>query len=151
VLNRDTCNEWLDSLNVTDGMICAGYPVRNFSLFSSLLGAIFHRNREREERGRARARSEGFGMRFILLLAVAGRRNLTCRWCPPAIMTLLSCTRRGLNFFPFSLLWDPSDIHRLYSLSSLHSQQTFVESLTHSFSLSTTTKLFMLLCILKSH
>ncbi|KAG5677344.1 hypothetical protein PVAND_007109 [Polypedilum vanderplanki] len=26
VLNRETCNEWLDSLNVTDGMICAGYP-----------------------------------------------------------------------------------------------------------------------------
>lgn len=27
VLNRDLCNEWLDSLNVTEGMICAGYEV----------------------------------------------------------------------------------------------------------------------------
>lgn len=25
VLPRDLCNEWLDMLNVTDGMICAGY------------------------------------------------------------------------------------------------------------------------------
>lgn len=27
VLNRDLCNKWLDNneLNVTDGMICAGY------------------------------------------------------------------------------------------------------------------------------
>lgn len=25
VLNRDLCNEWLVHLNVTDGMICAGY------------------------------------------------------------------------------------------------------------------------------
>lgn len=25
VLNRDLCNEWLDMLNVTEGMICAGY------------------------------------------------------------------------------------------------------------------------------
>lgn len=25
VLNRDQCNEWLVHLNVTDGMICAGY------------------------------------------------------------------------------------------------------------------------------
>lgn len=25
VLNRDLCNEWLETLNVTDGMICAGY------------------------------------------------------------------------------------------------------------------------------
>lgn len=28
VLNRDLCNEWLDTLNVTEGMICAGYEVR---------------------------------------------------------------------------------------------------------------------------
>jgi hypothetical protein len=27
VLNRDTCNEWLENLNVTEGMICAGYAV----------------------------------------------------------------------------------------------------------------------------
>jgi Trypsin len=27
VLNRETCNEWLETLNVTDGMICAGYSV----------------------------------------------------------------------------------------------------------------------------
>jgi hypothetical protein len=27
VLNRDLCNEWLDTLNVTEGMICAGYEV----------------------------------------------------------------------------------------------------------------------------
>lgn len=34
VLNRDLCNEWLESLNVTEGMICAGYEVRkrNFTL-----------------------------------------------------------------------------------------------------------------------
>lgn len=25
ILNRDLCNEWLVQLNVTDGMICAGY------------------------------------------------------------------------------------------------------------------------------
>lgn len=25
VLNRDLCNEWLDTPNVTEGMICAGY------------------------------------------------------------------------------------------------------------------------------
>lgn len=25
MLNRDLCNEWLIHLNVTDGMICAGY------------------------------------------------------------------------------------------------------------------------------
>lgn len=25
VLNRDLCNEWLEMLNVTEGMICAGY------------------------------------------------------------------------------------------------------------------------------
>lgn len=25
ILNRDLCNEWLVHLNVTDGMICAGY------------------------------------------------------------------------------------------------------------------------------
>lgn len=25
VLNRDLCNEWLETLNVTEGMICAGY------------------------------------------------------------------------------------------------------------------------------
>jgi hypothetical protein len=31
VLNRDLCNEWLDTLNVTEGMICAGYEV-TFSL-----------------------------------------------------------------------------------------------------------------------
>lgn len=28
VLNRDLCNQWLEhrDLNVTEGMICAGYP-----------------------------------------------------------------------------------------------------------------------------
>lgn len=25
ILNRDLCNEWLETLNVTEGMICAGY------------------------------------------------------------------------------------------------------------------------------
>lgn len=25
ILHRDLCNEWLVQLNVTDGMICAGY------------------------------------------------------------------------------------------------------------------------------
>lgn len=25
IINRDVCNEWLEMLNVTDGMICAGY------------------------------------------------------------------------------------------------------------------------------
>lgn len=25
ILNRDLCNEWLVQLNVTDGMLCAGY------------------------------------------------------------------------------------------------------------------------------
>lgn len=25
ILNHDMCNEWLVHLNVTDGMICAGY------------------------------------------------------------------------------------------------------------------------------
>lgn len=25
VLNRDLCNDWLVQLNVTEGMICAGY------------------------------------------------------------------------------------------------------------------------------
>jgi hypothetical protein len=30
VLNRDLCNEWLDTLNVTEGMICAGYEVNSF-------------------------------------------------------------------------------------------------------------------------
>lgn len=25
ILHRDLCNEWLESLNVTEGMICAGY------------------------------------------------------------------------------------------------------------------------------
>lgn len=25
VLNRDLCNEWLETLNVTEGMICAGF------------------------------------------------------------------------------------------------------------------------------
>lgn len=26
ILNRDLCNDWLETLNVTEGMICAGYP-----------------------------------------------------------------------------------------------------------------------------
>ena len=39
VLNRDTCNEWLDTLNVTDGMICAGYSVSiQASFFTVIVG-----------------------------------------------------------------------------------------------------------------
>jgi hypothetical protein len=38
VLNRDLCNEWLDTLNVTEGMICAGYEVVIHSV--SYLSAI---------------------------------------------------------------------------------------------------------------
>lgn len=26
VINREVCNDWLETLNVTEGMICAGYP-----------------------------------------------------------------------------------------------------------------------------
>lgn len=36
VLNRDLCNEWLDTLNVTEGMICAGYEVSSCHLSSFL-------------------------------------------------------------------------------------------------------------------
>lgn len=31
VLPRDLCNEWLEMLNVTEGMICAGYPEGKFN------------------------------------------------------------------------------------------------------------------------
>lgn len=33
ILHRDLCNEWLVQLNVTDGMICAGYSEGNCFLF----------------------------------------------------------------------------------------------------------------------
>lgn len=26
ILPRDVCNDWIDTANVTEGMICAGYP-----------------------------------------------------------------------------------------------------------------------------
>lgn len=26
ILPRDVCNEWIDTANVTEGMICAGFP-----------------------------------------------------------------------------------------------------------------------------
>lgn len=29
ILHRDLCNEWLVQLNVTEGMICAGYAEGN--------------------------------------------------------------------------------------------------------------------------
>lgn len=42
VLNRELCNEWLVQLNVTEGMICAGYQeggkdacqVRNIKMYA---------------------------------------------------------------------------------------------------------------------
>lgn len=35
VLNRDLCNEWLDTLNVTEGMLCAGYEVKSIQFRSA--------------------------------------------------------------------------------------------------------------------
>lgn len=37
ILHRDICNDWLVQLNVTDGMICAGYSEGDY-IFPLLLG-----------------------------------------------------------------------------------------------------------------
>lgn len=64
ILNRELCNEWLVQLNVTQGMICAGYSEGTF--FMLLFIVLLANEAQKKYFGRKAVNSFEIDFKFYL-------------------------------------------------------------------------------------